>query len=69
MTIASRRLGTRRTNPYDNYLDIHRVTEKHLPPKVLVVHRFTHTTVPDAANIHRTRNVKVVMHMDGWSPP
>jgi hypothetical protein len=45
------------------------VTEKHLPPKVLVVHRFTRLMVPDAESIRPTRNVQVVMHMDGWGPP
>ena len=45
------------------------VTEKKLPPKVLVVHRFTKQMVPDAQAIRPTRNVQVVMHMDGWGPP
>ena len=45
------------------------VTEKHLPPKVLVVHRFTRLMVPDAEAIRPTKNVQVVMHMDGWGPP
>ena len=45
------------------------VTEKHLPPKVLVVHRFTRKMVPDAEQIQPTPNVQVVMHMDGWGPP
>jgi hypothetical protein len=45
------------------------VTSKHLPPKVLVVHRFTRKMVPDAEAIRPTRNVQVVMHMDGWGPP
>ena len=45
------------------------VREKQLPPKVLVVHRFTRKMVPDAENIRPTANVQVVMHMDGWGPP
>ncbi|HYW50376.1 MAG TPA: hypothetical protein VE861_07215 [Gemmatimonadaceae bacterium] len=45
------------------------VREKKLPPKVLVVHRFTRKMVPDAENIRPTANVQVVMHMDGWGPP
>jgi hypothetical protein len=45
------------------------VTEKKIPPKVLVVHRFTRLMVPDARNIRPTKNVQVVMHMDGWGPP
>ena len=45
------------------------VTEKRIPPKVLVVHRFTRKMVPDAQSIRPTKNVQVVMHMDGWGPP
>ena len=45
------------------------VTEKKLPPKVLVVHRFTRLMVPDAQQIRLTPRVQVVMHMDGWGPP
>ena len=45
------------------------VTEKKLPPKVLVVHRFTRLMVPDSDEIRPTPNVQVVMHMDGWGPP
>jgi len=45
------------------------VTEKKLPPKVLVVHRFTRLMVPDSDAIRPTPNVQVVMHMDGWGPP
>jgi hypothetical protein len=45
------------------------VTEKKIPPKILVVHRLTKKMVPDAENIRPTKNVQVVMHMDGWGPP
>lgn len=45
------------------------VTDKKIPPKVLVVHRFTRLMVPDATDIKPTKNVQVVMHMDGWGPP
>jgi hypothetical protein len=45
------------------------VAEKNLPPKILVVHRFTKRMVPDAENIKPTSRVQVVMHMDGWGPP
>ena len=45
------------------------VAEKRIPPKVLVVHRFTRLMVPDAVNIRPTPRVQVVMHMDGWGPP
>jgi hypothetical protein len=45
------------------------VREKKIPPKILVVHRFTKKMVPDAEKIRPTKNVQVVMHMDGWGPP
>jgi hypothetical protein len=45
------------------------VADKNLPPKILVVHRFTRRMVPDAENIRPTPRVQVVMHMDGWGPP
>jgi hypothetical protein len=45
------------------------VREKNLPPKILVVHRFTSRMVPDAEQIKPTPRVQVVMHMDGWGPP
>ena len=41
-----------------------------LPPKVLVVHRFTRNMVTNANRIITTDpNVQVVIHMDGWGPP
>jgi hypothetical protein len=45
------------------------VKEKHLPPKILVVHRFTRKMVTNAKDIRPTPNVQVVMDMDGWGPP
>jgi hypothetical protein len=45
------------------------VADKKIPPKILVVHRFTRKMVPDAENITPTPRVQVVMHMDGWGPP
>ncbi len=45
------------------------VQQKGIPPKVLIVHRFTKRMVPDAEGIRPTPRVQVVMHMDGWGPP
>lgn len=42
------------------------VREEQLPPKVLVVHRFTQNMVTNYQNIRPTPEVQVVMHMDGW---
>jgi len=43
--------------------------EKRLPPKILIVHRFTQKMVLGAPNIRPTPQVQVVMDMDGWGPP
>jgi hypothetical protein len=45
------------------------VTRHHLPPKVLVVHRFTQRMVRNADRIKRDPRVQVVIHMDGWGAP
>jgi hypothetical protein len=45
------------------------VREHNLPPKVLIIHRFTRGMVPDAENIKPRPEVQVVMHMDGWGAP
>jgi hypothetical protein len=44
------------------------VKEKQLPPKVLIVHRFTQNMVTGVAAIKPTPEVQVVMNMDGWGP-
>jgi hypothetical protein len=40
-----------------------------LPPKVLVVHRYTRAMVTGAADIMPRPEVQVVIDMDGWGPP
>jgi hypothetical protein len=45
------------------------VTRHNLPPKVLVVHRFTQRMVRNADRIKRDPRVQVVIHMDGWGAP
>jgi hypothetical protein len=45
------------------------VTERKLPPKVLVVHRFTRQMVSNSQKIKLTPQVQVVMNMDGWGAP
>lgn len=44
------------------------VKKHNLPPKMLVVHRFTQGMVTNAANIQPTPEVQVIMDMDGWGP-
>lgn len=45
------------------------VTEKRLPPKILIVHRFTRKMVTNASQIRLDPNVQIIMNMDGWGPP
>ena len=42
------------------------VTKYKLPPKILVVHRFTRGMVTNSRKIALDPRVQVVMHMDGW---
>ena len=42
------------------------VRENELPPKVLVLHRFTQNMIQGYQDIRPTPEVQVVMHMDGW---
>jgi len=43
--------------------------DKQLPPKVLVVHRWTRKMVSNASKIALDPHVQIVMDMDGWGPP
>ncbi len=44
-----------------------RLVEEHaLPPKVLVIHRYTVPMLTNSASIQPTPDVQVVIHMDGW---
>ena len=45
------------------------VSENHLPPKILMVHRFTEKMLTNYKNIHLDPRVQVVMDMDGWGDP
>jgi hypothetical protein len=42
------------------------VKENNIPPKILVVHRFTQAMVTNYKNIKLRPEVQVVMDMDGW---
>jgi hypothetical protein len=45
------------------------VQENHLPPKILVVHRFTERMVTDFRDIKPLPEVQIVMDMDGFGSP
>jgi len=69
--VPSTRIGTFDANDV-NYAasllqDI--VTRFHLPPKVLVVHRFTRDMLTGYKRIKLDPRVQIVINMDGWGPP
>src|SRR5437773_7801420 len=45
------------------------VRKNNLPPKVLVIHRFTQAMVTNYKQIKLNRAVQVVINMDGWGYP
>ncbi len=45
------------------------VKENNLPPKILVVHRFTQGMVKNYQDIKKQKEIQIVMHMDGWGEP
>lgn len=45
------------------------VNEHQLPPKILVIHRFTQRMVTNYQNIKPLPEVQIVIDMDGWGPP
>jgi hypothetical protein len=45
------------------------VRDNNLPPKILVVHRFTQDMVTGYQNIKPLPEVQIVMDMDGWGSP
>ena len=55
-------------NYVSNYL-ANLVTTYNLPPKILIVHRFTQNMVTNYQNIQTLPQVQFVMDMDGWGAP
>lgn len=51
-----------------NYL-AHIVQENNLPPKILLVHRFTEHMVTNYQDIQPLPQVQIVLSMDGWGTP
>jgi hypothetical protein len=45
------------------------VREYKLPPKILIVHRYTNAMVTNYQNIQPLPEVQIVMDMDGWGSP
>lgn len=66
--VPGRKIGTLSADEINTVIDTMQriVRENKLPPKILVVHRFTQKMVTDYQNIKTCPEVQVVMHMDGW---
>ena len=66
--VPSTRIGSfnsRDVNAAIDYLaDL--VKKNNLPPKILIVHRFTQGMVTEFEKIKKVPEVQVVMDMDGW---
>jgi hypothetical protein len=45
------------------------VRDNNLPPKILIIHRFTQGMVKNYKNIQLHPEVQIVMNMDGWGEP
>jgi hypothetical protein len=69
--VPGKRIGTFDADDI-NYASrfLQRLVDQHkLPPKILVVHRFTRKGVTNADQIRLDPRVQVVMHMDGFGAP
>ena len=66
-----RRIGTMDAADINHAIDLLSgiVREAGVPPKVLVVHRFTNRMLTNASKIKQDPNVQVVIDMDGFGAP
>lgn len=70
-SIPGRKIGTMDATDINFCADYlaNLVKEYHLPPKILIVHRFTQGMVRNYKNIRLHPEVQIVMNMDGWGEP
>lgn len=66
--VPGRRIGTFDASDINWTIDYlaDLVRKNNLPPKILVVHRFTERMVQNFASIKKVPEVQIVMDMDGW---
>ncbi|WP_291132351.1 hypothetical protein [Flavobacterium sp. UBA7682] len=66
--IPGTKIGTLSSHTINEAISIlaHLVKENNLPPKILVIHRFTKAMVTDYQNIKPCPEVQIVMNMDGF---
>jgi hypothetical protein len=70
-TLPGKKIGTFDASDI-NYVSAYlaKVVDKyHLPPKILIVHRFTKKMVTNYKNIKLHKEIQLVMNMDGWGEP
>ncbi|MGC9150568.1 MAG: hypothetical protein ACP5F6_02225 [Microbacter sp.] len=70
-SIPGRKIGSLDANDINycsNYL-AQLVQKYHLPPKILIIHRFTQGMVKNYKEIVLRPEVQIVMNMDGWGEP
>ncbi|MGH7481553.1 MAG: hypothetical protein ACRELV_05315, partial [Longimicrobiales bacterium] len=69
--LPGKRIGTMDASDVNHAIEVlaELVEEHDLPPKVLVVHRFTQGMLTNAEDIEFEPRVQVVINMDGWGPP
>ena len=69
--IPGHRIGTMDAKQVNEAADLlaSLVTQDSLPPKVLVVHRFTRDMLTNYDKIRLDPRVQIVIDMDGWGPP
>ncbi|HEX4469998.1 MAG TPA: hypothetical protein VH080_10700 [Gemmatimonadaceae bacterium] len=65
------RIGTLDARDVNDAIEVlaNLVTTDSLPPKILVVHRFTRDMLTHYDRIRLDPRVQVVINMDGWGPP
>ena len=66
--IPGTKIGTMSSNDINDAVNILQkiVEENDLPPKILIIHRFTQSMVTDYQNIKTCPEVQIVMNMDGF---
>ena len=69
--VPGTRIGTLDARVVNEAIDVLAglVTKDSLPPKILVVHRFTRDMLTHYDRIRIDPRVQVVINMDGWGPP
>ncbi len=70
-TIPGRKIGTMDASEVNYAIQTlaDLVAQNHLPPKILVVHRFTQKMLTRYREIHPVPSVQVVINMDGFGAP